>query len=1048
MVTARSGIRIALALALSVVAAGPAAETLDAQYFGRNKVQYRTFDFRVLRTTHFDVYFYPEEERAARDAAAMAERWYARLSTILQHEFETRQPIVLYGSHPAFQQTTTLSGSISPGTGGVTESAKQRVILPLTGSYQETDHVVGHELVHAFQYDISGLGRSAGAVGSGGQALGTAPLWFIEGMAEYLSIGPVDAHTAMWMRDAALTGRLPTFEQLTVDPQFFPYRWGHAFWAYVTGRWGDAAAGQILRLVGQGLPYQAAIQQVTGLPLEGIQAGWHESIRQTYLPLIARRPEAREVARPLITESRDGGETNVGPALSPDGRYVAFLSERGGFDVELFLADAQTGEVIRRLRRGSLFDPHFQALRYINSAGAWAPDSRRLAFSALRAGRDRLVVIDVRTADVLHEAAIPDVEEIANPSWMPDGRTVVFTGISGGESDLYAYDLDSRRTRRLTDDAWAELHPAVSPDGRTVAFVTDRGEGADLASLVYGDYRIALLDVETGAIRMVAGADRGANTNPAWSRGGEALFFISNRDGIPNVYRVDAAGGGVAQVTRLFGGVSGITDISPAVTVARDVDRLLFTAYEDNAYNIYALEGAALQGSAPGEVATAGGVPVPAILPPVPRPADPSFNRVAAVLDAPEYGLPDAADVGGWRVVPASAALSLDYLGQPQVGYSTGAVAGQGGLYGGITALFSDILGYHTVATTVQATGGAVEETGFSVLYLNQKQRFNYGAAAQRVPYIAVGRNIELDTGGPGTEDDLVRNQIVRFRTFYTQIQAISQYPFSVSQRVELTAGYRRIAQDLQIFETFGPPVVQDGEVVGYQRIGQQQYNRDGEAFNLFDASAALVYDNSLAGYTSPFAGQRYRFEVSPTFGDLTFTQALADYRRYVWLRPVSVAVQALHFGRYGGDAEDRFSPVFLGQPSLVRGYGDVYGACRRNPDECDGGVVDLLFGSRIGVVKAELRLPVLRVLQAGRVAFPPFEVYGFFDAGVAWEKGTTPVLQRGPRLDPAERGIVTSTGLGARVNLFGFAIAQVDFVNALELDEGWQWQFALQPGF
>ena len=59
-----------------------------AQYFGRNKVQYRTFDFRVLKTPHFDIYFYPEEEAAARDAARMAERWYARLSRILDHEFE------------------------------------------------------------------------------------------------------------------------------------------------------------------------------------------------------------------------------------------------------------------------------------------------------------------------------------------------------------------------------------------------------------------------------------------------------------------------------------------------------------------------------------------------------------------------------------------------------------------------------------------------------------------------------------------------------------------------------------------------------------------------------------------------------------------------------------------------------------------------------------------------------------------------------------------------------------------------------------------------
>jgi hypothetical protein len=106
----------------------------SAQYFGRNKVQYRSFDFRVMKTPHFDVYFYPEEEAATRDAARMAERWYARLSRVLDHEFTQRQPLVLYASHPDFQQTTTLSGEISEGTGGEKEALNQIVIIPLAYS--------------------------------------------------------------------------------------------------------------------------------------------------------------------------------------------------------------------------------------------------------------------------------------------------------------------------------------------------------------------------------------------------------------------------------------------------------------------------------------------------------------------------------------------------------------------------------------------------------------------------------------------------------------------------------------------------------------------------------------------------------------------------------------------------------------------------------------------------------------------------------------------------------------------------------------------------
>jgi hypothetical protein len=248
---------LAAASAWAVLAAAPA----EAQYFGRNKVQYESFDFRILRTTHFDVYYYPEEEQAVRDAAVMVERWYARLSRVLDHEFDQRQPLILYASHPHFQQTATYGGDISEGTGGFTEVFKQRIVMPLSASYQETDHVLGHELVHAFQYDISGFGRAGGGLESAAQRF-QVPGFFVEGMAEYLSVGPVDPHTAMWMRDAALTGRIPTLDQLTYDPSFFPYRWGQAFWAYVGGRWGDVTIGQILKQVGQGVPYPDAFQRI------------------------------------------------------------------------------------------------------------------------------------------------------------------------------------------------------------------------------------------------------------------------------------------------------------------------------------------------------------------------------------------------------------------------------------------------------------------------------------------------------------------------------------------------------------------------------------------------------------------------------------------------------------------------------------------------------------------------------------------------------------------------------------------------------------------
>src|SRR5690349_10805269 len=113
--------RTALAIVGLLALAEPAV--LSAQYFGHNKVEYADFDFRILATEHFDVYYYPREDEAARVAAQLAERWYARFSRVLNHQLISRQPLVLYGSQPEFAQTNVVSGILSDTVGGVTEGA-------------------------------------------------------------------------------------------------------------------------------------------------------------------------------------------------------------------------------------------------------------------------------------------------------------------------------------------------------------------------------------------------------------------------------------------------------------------------------------------------------------------------------------------------------------------------------------------------------------------------------------------------------------------------------------------------------------------------------------------------------------------------------------------------------------------------------------------------------------------------------------------------------------------------------------------------------------
>jgi hypothetical protein len=163
---------------------------------------------------------------AVQIAARLAERWYERLSGAFDHRFTRRQPIVLYGSHSRFAQTSILPGFIDDGVGGFTDHFAGRVVLPFAAGLRETDHVLGHELVHAFQRDI---------LRTQGRSLASLPLWFSEGMAEYFSVRRLESNTLMWLRDAVASGHLPTIAQLD-DPRWFPYRYGQALWDFVATR--------------------------------------------------------------------------------------------------------------------------------------------------------------------------------------------------------------------------------------------------------------------------------------------------------------------------------------------------------------------------------------------------------------------------------------------------------------------------------------------------------------------------------------------------------------------------------------------------------------------------------------------------------------------------------------------------------------------------------------------------------------------------------------------------------------------------------------------
>jgi hypothetical protein len=526
------------------------------------------------------------------------------------------------------------------------------------------------------------------------------------------------------------------------------------------------------------------------------------------------------------------------------------------------------------------------------------------------------------------------------------------------------------------------------------------------------------MDVSTGDVRLAGGFDGAKNIGSQWSADGRSLFFLSDREGITNIYRMPAEGGAATQVTNLLTGVSGITDKSPAMSVGQG--RLAFSAYENDGYAIYAIDGPEqLEGRSP--------VTLPlnaAVLPPRTR----GEGLVFARLENRQAGLPPPQ--ASREVEPYKPGLQLDYVGQPTIGVG----ADPFGTYasGGMAFLFSDMLGNHTVGAGVQVTS-RFDEFGGSLFYLNRSKRWNWGAAIDQTPYV-------YRAYGAGFVGNAYVEQEYRILQTDRSISGVTAYPFNRATRVEFTGGVRQIGlkQDVRT-RVYDPLTGQQVDQID-ESLGSF------ESLNLGQGSGALVYDTSISGITSPIRGSRSRLEVSQSTGSLRYSGLLADYRTYFMpVQPFTFAFRGLYYARYGSDAGDaRLPTLFLGYPGLVRGYDPNSfhaGECGIQLDAtCP--VFDRLIGSRVGIVNAELRFPAWGAFGGEGFYGPlPVELAIFGDAGIAW--GGVEGFNRGN-----ERW-VKSVGAAARVNLFGFAVAEINYVRPLDRPgRGWLWPFNFMPGF
>jgi Tol biopolymer transport system component len=1003
----------------------------NAQYFGRNKPAYRKFDFKVYQSPNFEIYHYFENDSVVQALASSFEKWYIRHQIMFLDTFDARNPIIIYANHPDFQQTAAISGQISIGTQGVTEALKNRVVIPVLETNAQTDHVIGHELVHVFHFRALFEDDSLSL-----NSLRNLPLWLVEGMAEYFSIGSVDANTAMIMRDAIQRDEFPTLKEMSRSYQYNPYRYGHSFVAFFGRTWGDSLIVPLYSETAK-FGYERALERVIGLSETTVSTLWKSALTNQYTPLMADSARHVAVGRNLISAA-NAGEMNISPSLSPDGRFITFFSERDLVSLDLFLANAETGRIIRKLS-SSIRNQDIDGFNFFESVGTWSPDGERFVYVAVKKGRNQLMMVDVNRPRRTREIVVPGVPAINNPSWSPDGKHIVFNGIVEGETDLFLYDIESKKVTNLTNDRYSYIHSSWSPDGRYLAFSTDRPQEAQKDKVMNFNFNLGIMDMHDPekSIKVLNIFPEAENLNPIFNPEQDGLYFLSNRDGYRNLYFVQLEDEQVLQLTDLYTGISGITHLSPALSVARQTGEVVYSHYQDKKFTIYKAnpEDFERRPVDPMEVDF-----TPATMPPFERASKPLVDaKLSIEPETPIF------PVDSFAETPFQSKFSLSYIGSSGVGMATNRFGT--GVAGGVSMLFSDITGDNQMFAAL-AVNGEIYDFGGQVGYQNQKSRIRWGGMVSHIPYPYAFLNYRQEPITIGGEVVMAENlQIIQYRTFEDQIMAFAFYPLSTTRRFEASASLAWYYFRIDAYNNY--------YYMGFF-AGQSRERLDAPpGFNLQRVGLSYVGDNSYFGIASPIRGQRYRFGAEQIFGTVNMTSVTADYRRYIFMKPFTFAFRGTHYGRYGQEADDQgiFYPLYLGYPGFVRGldYNSLYKLQGSNLIGEDWSFESLL-GSKVLLAGAEIRFPLtgperLALISSGLLFT---ELTFFFDAGVAWRGGDDITFDPDQVRQPGKRYPYFSVGPSLRINVFGALILEPFYAFPFQtggISKG-VWGFNFLPGW
>jgi len=849
---------LALALVLALLLPAAPARAQFFPYYGKNKVKYDDFNWRIYKSPHFEIFYYPEFEQHLARLTSYLESAYQKVSTGLKHEISRPIPAILYKTHSEFEQTNLYPTFVPEGVLAFAEPLRGRLVLPIDEPPDKLQDLITHEITHIFEFDIiprSILSRSL-------------PLWIDEGLADYF-VGKWNPLDLMMIRDAAITDQVPKLSKAEFEAFSgrLVYNMGHSAFEFMEARYGKEGIRQFLYTLRKGIlggSTEDIYKQAFRTTPEDFDEAFDKWLKERFKPF-RDKERPTDYGKDLSPNAEKTHFTQVFAfAPSPSGEMVAALTaNRAEGEADLVLLSAVDGTVLRNLTKG--FTGEYENITFNDNwvAGrtiGFDPRGDAIAIFARVGKRRSLLLISVLNGKILRKIPI-DLDQAQGPGLLPDGRHVVFAALREGVSDIYLLDLETGETKNLTNDAYADADPQVSPDGSLVAhtrrvsghdkiFVFPLGDPSRRTQLTFGAYD---------------------DTAPAFSTDGNLVYYASNEDDeIFNLRSLDLRTGVIRQYTDVLGG-----NTAPAPLKTKAGDRLAFISYFKGEYRLHTKD----------------------LSEPLKEPEQ--EVRVAS------EGMIDFQPDVGHQVIPENKrrkklfeGLYLENRPPLNVGFTSG-----GDFFGGTQIALADVLGDQQFLLTILSVS---EFRTYEGTYINLAKRLHYGATGfdttqffYAYPYLTTGLEYFRE-GAIATQR-------------YSGGQFIAQYPLDKFRRLEFSGGFVKLTERF-LNQEVEALFRQQAESLGVPFFLNNGY--------LAPFSMNFVQETTRFAGFGPLSGSTMALglEAAPSFGgNLNRYTAHIDARKYLRLGSTTALLAVRGRGFYSRG--DNPSIFYFGGNMEMRGY-------------------------------------------------------------------------------------------------------------------------------